>query len=263
MGLGKILCIRKCSNCGKEIEIRHKKRMEIKNVFCCQECSNNFRKKNRENDKNYFNCTCPICNKKFHLKPYMLEKYKIHYCSIECHKLAKKEYMKGEKNHQYGLKGNKNSSWKSDKKITSYGYIKVRSLDHPFRDCDGFVFEHRLIAEKYLLSDENSVEINGKKYLKPNYTVHHKDENKLNNKIENLQIMTKEEHSRIHALKRSEKTRKSVDKFDMNGNYIETYPSIKEASIANQICAQNIGKICKSQKGTAGGYIWKYTQNKK
>lgn len=260
MSLNNALCIRKCSNCGKEIKIRHKKRMDLKNVFCSRKCSNDFRKKNREKVENYFNCKCSICNKRFHIKPSAFKKSKNHYCSIQCHTLAKKEYMKGEKNHQYGLKGCENSSWKSDKKVTNYGYIKIRCLEHPFKDCDGFVFEHRLIAEKYLLNNENSIEINGKKYLKPNYAVHHKDENKINNNPENLEIMTKEEHSKIHAIKRAKKICKEVDKFDLNGNYIRTYSSIKEAASANKIYAQNIIKVCKSQKGTAGGYIWKYTQ---
>lgn len=210
--------------------------------------------------ENYFNCICPICKKKFHLRPYVLKKNKNHYCSKECHRLAKTQYMKGNKNHQYGLKGNKNSSWKSDKKITNYGYLKIRCLDHPFKDCDDFVFEHRLIAEKYLLNNENSIEINGKKYLSQDYTVHHIDENKLNNKLENLQVMTKKEHSKIHALKRAKKMCKKVDKFDLNGKYIETFSSIKEAANINKIYPQNISKVCKNGKGTAGGYIWKYTQ---
>ena len=199
---GKLLCIKKCANCGKEVEIRHKERLKRKNIFCSQKCSNEFRRKNIQRKEDYFNCICPICNKKFHLKPYRLNKYKEHYCSRECHRLAKMEYMKGEKNHQYGLRGSKNASWKSDKKITHYGYIKIRCLDHPFKDCDGFVFEHRLIAEKYLLNDENSIEINGKKYLKPEYTVHHIDENKLNNDVNNLKVMTLSEHTSFHSKKR-------------------------------------------------------------
>lgn len=60
------------------------------------------------------------------------------------------------------------------------------------------VFEHRLIAEKYLLNDENSIEINGKKYLKPEFIVHHKDMNKINNEVSNLQIMTLKEHTSLH-----------------------------------------------------------------
>lgn len=196
---GKLLCIKKCSNCGTEVEVRHKERLNRLNIFCSKECESIYKKNNMSHKEGYFNCKCPVCNKKFHLKPYMLKKYKTHYCSKECHRLAKKEYMKGEKNHQYGLKGDKNSSWKSNKKITSYGYIKIRNLEHPFKDCDGFVFEHRLIVEKYLLNNDNSIEIKGKKYLKPEYIVHHKDFNKLNNDISNLQIMTLEEHTSLHS----------------------------------------------------------------
>lgn len=195
---GKLICIKKCSNCEKDVEIRHKERLNNENYFCSKECEKKFRKKQFEIIEDYFNCQCPICNKKFHLKPYRLNKSKTHYCSKECHRLAKKEYMKGENNHQYGLKGSKNSSWKSNKKITNYGYIKIRCLDHPFKDCDGFVFEHRLVAEKYLLDDENSIEINGKLYLKQEYAVHHIDFNKTNNISTNLKIMTLSEHSKLH-----------------------------------------------------------------
>ena len=42
----------------------------------------------------------------------------------------------------------------------------------------------------------------GKKYLKPEYNVHHKDENKLNNSKENLQIMTRSEHISYHSKNR-------------------------------------------------------------
>ena len=52
-------------------------------------------------------------------------------------------------------------------------------------------------------TEENSIEINGKKYLKKEYTVHHKDMNRKNNKLSNLQVMTLKEHTSLHA-----KTRK-------------------------------------------------------
>lgn len=254
--MDRLLGIRKCSNCGKDIEIRYKKRLERKNVFCSRECEQKFKFEVRTHTEGYFNCTCPICGKIFHLKPYQLKKSLHHYCSKECHRKAKMEYMKGNGNHQYGLKGEKNASWKSNKKITNYGYIKIRKLDHPFKDCDGFVFEHRLIAEKYLLTDENSVEVNGVKYLDPKLEVHHINENKTDNRVENLIILTKSEHLKIHM---STRNCKKVDKLDLNDVYIETYSSIKEAGIKNGICPQNINKVCKAGKGTAGGFKWRYS----
>ena len=46
---------------------------------------------------------------------------------------------------------------------------------------------HRLIMEEYL----------GRK-LTPNEIVHHIDGNKLNNDIDNLKVMTRSEHSKLH-----------------------------------------------------------------
>ena len=145
------------------------------------------------------NCTCDVCGKSFHRKPSQIKKRKRHYCSRACHIIDKHEYMLGKKNHQYGLKGSANASWKADRKESRFGYIQVRCHDHPFRDGDDFVFEHRLVAEKYLLNDENSIEIDGKRYLKPDYVVHHKDFDRQNNTPENLLVMTCAEHQSFHA----------------------------------------------------------------
>ena len=151
-----------------------------------------------EHGEDFYNCTCPVCGKKFHLKPCAVKRFKIHHCSKECFRIAKKEYMAGSNNHQYGLKGNKNASWRSDKKLSRYGYIQVRQLDHPFRDSSDFVFEHRLVAEQFLLTPECSIEINGKRYLSQNYVVHHRNFDRADNRPENLQVMTKSEHKALH-----------------------------------------------------------------
>ena len=164
----------------------------------------------------WLNATCPICGKKFHLKPYKLRIDKNHYCSRECHYEAKRQYMKGYKNHQYGLRKEKNASWKGGKKLSRYGYMRVLMPEHPFAEKDGTILEHRLVAEQHLLTDENSIEINGKKYLSPDYIVHHKNHNRLDNRPENLEIMKKGKHSSMHCLEspmpRDEKTGRFVSK---------------------------------------------------
>lgn len=146
------------------------------------------------------NMTCPICGKRFHLKPSKAKVDNNHYCSRPCHNLAKKEYQKGSGNHQYGLRGPLNPTWKGGTRLSSYGYKLVQCPDHPFAwKKSGYVFEHRLVAEKYLLTDENSVTINGKRYLSPDYVVHHINEDKLDNRVENLAVMTELEHQKIHG----------------------------------------------------------------
>lgn len=158
------------------------------------------------------NCKCNYCGKMFHVKPYHLQRFKTHYCSKECQIESKRILMSGSGNHQYGLKGSMNATWKSDRKKSRYGYWMVRSLEHPLRNKDDFMLEHRLVAERFLLTDENSVVIDGKKYLSPKYIVHHINGNRLDNRVENLCVMTAEEHSFYHN-KGKEIKRDSLGRF--------------------------------------------------
>lgn len=180
----------------------------------CPACGNN-----RTPKKEWNNCVCPICGKAFHLKPYLVKRAKVNYCSQKCHYIAKKAYMAKEKNHQYGLKGRKNASWKSDVRVSSYGYIMERCLTHPFRDKADLVFQHRLVAERYLLTPENSVEVNGKLYLKPEYEVHHKNFNRMDNDPNNLLVLTHKEHKMIH-------NRLNPNERDELGRFVKKEPDI-------------------------------------
>lgn len=165
-----------------------------KHVFCCTACAGKY---NSEHNPNYV--FCEVCGKRMYLKPYQRKRQQHWCCSMECMGKLRKTIYKGENNPNYNNRGKDNPIWKSDSKISSYGYILIRQPDHPFKNCDDFVFEHRLVAEKYLLNDENSVIVDGKKYLSPDYIVHHKDHNRQNNTPDNLAVMTLAEHSRLHT----------------------------------------------------------------
>lgn len=118
--------------------------------------------------------------------------------------------MSGDGNHQYGIRGNKNATWRGGRRLSNYGYWLVQSIGHPFAHSGGgyYVFEHRLVAEKYLLTDENSVEIVGKRYLSPDYAVHHKNGNKRDNRVENLEVMLKGRHVALHNAENDKKRRR-------------------------------------------------------
>lgn len=82
-----------------------------------------------------------------------------------------------------------------------YAYKKIKLKDGTTRD------EHRLVMEKYL----------GRK-LKSSELVHHKDENKRNNHISNLELTNRSEHASHHmkgrklSLETIEKRKETVAK---------------------------------------------------
>ena len=65
----------------------------------------------------------------------------------------------------------------------SNGYKRVYVKNHPYSDRDGFVLEHRLIMEEYL-----------KCYLPPTEFVHHNNEIRDDNRLENLSLCSNREH---------------------------------------------------------------------
>lgn len=87
--------------------------------------------------------------------------------------------------------GDRNGNWRGgrlyDKKN---GRVLVHSPDHPNATSKGYVYEHRLIMEKHL-----------GRYLGSDELVHHRDENKDNNDILNLEVMSRSEHMRLHRTK--------------------------------------------------------------
>ena len=82
--------------------------------------------------------------------------------------------------------GNKNPNWKGGKRKRKDRYILVYSPYHPYANKN-FVLEHRLIMEKYL-----------GRYLTPKEIVHHINNIKDDNRIENLELTTLKEHNRLH-----------------------------------------------------------------
>ena len=78
------------------------------------------------------------------------------------------------------------NNWKTIKKGD---YLYALDPDHPNATKNGYVLEHRKVVENSL-----------GRYLKQNEIVHHKDGDKHNNSIDNLEIMTRSEHTRLHML---------------------------------------------------------------
>lgn len=80
--------------------------------------------------------------------------------------------------------------WKGGKRTTSQGYLEVRRPNHPFKNKQGYVPYHRLVAEKCL-----------GRYLTKLEVIHHIDENPLNNRRTNLYLFSNRwKHGVYHRL---------------------------------------------------------------
>lgn len=138
------------------------------------------------------------------------------------------------------------------------GYQKVGLYNSPNHKS---ISIHRLVALNFIPNPHNKKCVN------------HKDGNKENNKVNNLEwvthsenmkhaftkglnFVTKENHS--NNIKRSiETNRRPVLRYGGNEKEAKYY-SISEASRKNKVNGSDITQVCKEKKKSAGGYFWRY-----
>lgn len=122
---------------------------------------------------------------------------------------------------------------------------------------------HRLVAEAFIGE------------IPPGYQVHHKDDDKQNNHVENLEI--------IHPVKHRKKTELThpqiitgmnnynkferptrIQQFDLDGHFIAEYANARIASHFTGVCSRNILQVASNDeykpgkiRKQAGGYVWK------
>jgi len=83
-------------------------------------------------------------------------------------------------------KGKGNPNWNGGKYVDDKGYIRVRMPEHPY-EVHGYVYEHRLVMEKFL-----------GRHLESWESVHHINEVKDDNRVSNFFLCTAGEHSALH-----------------------------------------------------------------
>jgi predicted transcriptional regulator len=73
------------------------------------------------------------------------------------------------------------------KKSVVAGRPAIYMPEHPAANNRGYILEHRYVVEQYL-----------GRILKENEHVHHRNGDKFDNRLENLQIVSRSEHAKIH-----------------------------------------------------------------
>ena len=124
---------------------------------------------------------------------------------------------------------------------------------------------HRLVADAFIPNANNLPQVN------------HKDTNKKNNNIENLEWISnidnmrhafsngcfvttekQREHARNNLKKMAERRKKSVEMYTKEGVFVKVFDSMTEAEKWTGVHNSKISMVCKGKRKSAGNYIWKY-----
>lgn len=120
------------------------------------------------------------------------------------------------------------------------GYLMVKLTKH--HKTIGFSL-HRLVAEAFIPNPQNYPQVN------------HKDEDKSNNCVENLEWCDAKYNNRY-----SNSTR--IVQYDKNWELVKEWGCIVDASRALDIPAPDIIRCCKKKIRSAGGFFWCYESDK-
>lgn len=103
---------------------------------------------------------------------------------------------------------------------------------------------HRLVAMAFLENPNEYPQIN------------HKDENKLNNRADNLEWCSGRYN--LFYGDRMKRQKKPVLQFDKNGDLVNRWESVSSASRGTGIRIGDISRCCNRRRMHAGGYCWKF-----
>ena len=90
------------------------------------------------------------------------------YLSVEARANSRKAHL-----------GKRSLNWKGGRHIDRFGYVQVWKPEHPNAKMAGYIHEHRLVMSEHL-----------GRPLKTHENVHHKNGNRQDNRLTNLELWT-------------------------------------------------------------------------
>ena len=107
---------------------------------------------------------------------------------------------------------------------------------------------HRLVALAFIQNPNSYTQIN------------HKDENKSNNRVENLEWCTHSYNMNYGTLQERKGKANGVPvyQYTKSGDFVKKYPSLKSAAVSNGFQSSPIQNCCCGRSKTSYGFIWKY-----
>lgn len=151
------------------------------------------------------------------------------------------------------LKFGKEKILKPGKKSAGYLFVKLCKNGNMKN-----VFVHRLVALAFIENPENLPEVN------------HKDENKENNWVDNLEFCTRSyninfgtRNSRMlntKKLNNAKTAEREIDQYTKDGFFIKTWRSSREAERYGFFQSAIIA-CCRKRRKSHGDYVWQYHED--
>lgn len=90
--------------------------------------------------------------------------------------------------HKRGMRGATAGPWNNQKMFSSQGYVRIRvGCHHPLADPNGYAYEHLLVWVSAGLGRPQK-----------GWVLHHINEDKTDNRLENIELCSRSKHNKYH-----------------------------------------------------------------